>query len=803
MERVNAFAARQPLFYLAVFLSLGIVLQSCFRFSPWFLLVFTLAAFFASVVLRKMPAARIYRFAALGALGGALLFYFSDLVPGNEVSLRAGREAVYLGGRILSEVEHRETSYGDARVSFILGARKFLKKGMKEAQTVSGRTKVYLNNPVLDLGYGDEIVLKGELRLPKGLRNPGGFDARAYWDRKGVRSVFYGAKDPRIRLLRRNTGNFFAAQAIRVKRFLSGSLAQAFEKRDAAFLKALFLGERSDLEEDFKDLFLKTGTMHILAVSGSNIGFLSLALFFLLRPFLLSKNVLLFLILLAVWFYTAVVGWQAPLVRASVMASVFIIGKLLGRRTVVLNALGLAALFILSVNPKELFDVGFQLSFAAVFGIACFVPFFVKKRELLPFEPFLLREKAVLYFRELFWVSFVCLVVTLPITVQNFYIVSPLALLANMVVVPAAFLLFFGGVLFFCTFWWLPKFLAVLPLGMKALMVLCVEALRFIENLPGAYLIVGRLGSILWAVLVAGLFYFLWNPKLLHRYAKAAVLVLFVCNLFLLQDILRHFGRGFSATFLDVGQGDAVYFEFPSGGNMLVDAGKGGDGDRGRWVVSPFLKSKGIRRIDLLAASHPQADHVGGMVTLLDEFKVGNFAEAGFPYKTELFSLLRRKVGEKKARVYHLRRDMRIAGFGSSEIEVLHPFSKARPSKNVNDDSMVLKVSYGGTPFLLTGDIEEEAMGDLLRGDPRRLRSTVLKVPHHGAKLKEAGRRFVQEVSPHVSVVSVGERNAFRHPSPETLEVLDSIPGNRVYRTDRLGAITLLSDGKRVWTPKS
>ena len=206
-------------------------------------------------------------------------------LPKNDISrfVPDARSPVYLGGTIVSEVESREAFYGGVKVSFILDAKKIWEEDGNDPTSMSGRVKVYLTDPKELLAYGDEIVMKGKLAFAKGKRNPGGFDYRAYLERQGIRAIFYADKKTGFKILRHDQGHFIQAKALKVKSFLSQRLSGAFGPRDASFLKALFLGERSDLEEDFKDLFIKTGTMHILAVSGFNIGFLSVSLFFLLR----------------------------------------------------------------------------------------------------------------------------------------------------------------------------------------------------------------------------------------------------------------------------------------------------------------------------------------------------------------------------------------------------------------------------------------------------------------------------------------------------------------------------------------
>ena len=740
-------------------------------------------------------------FAAIATSILILVFsYFPEKLPVQHIVRHIGQNQtpIFLGGVIDSEVRERDTSYGDHLVNFELKAKEMSEEKNGAPSRTTGRARVYLRNINKELNYGDEVLIKGDLRDPKGVRNPGGFNQKAYLERQGIRALFYGDSQTEVRILNRHQGNFLKEKALEVKDSLSRSFSSAFDKRDAGFLKALFLGERGDLDDDFKDLFIKTGTMHILAVSGFNIGFLTMTLFLFLRFFRISKNIKLWLTLGLVWVYCLLVGWQSPVARASVMATVLIAGQLLGRKPNILNSLGLAALLILIINPKQLFDVGFQLSFIAVFAIARLLPIFFEHPEAWPNEKWTVREKAWRYLRELFWVSFVCLVATLPITVENFYIVTPLSLLANLVVVPLSFLIFFFGVIFFMTFWWVPKWLSVIPLAIQLMMKVFVGSLFLIENLPGAVWIVGKPHPVFLGVLIAGIFFILRDKKIKNALARAAILILFISSMFSGQALARHFHRDFRMTVLDVGQGDAIYFEFPYGGDLLMDAGKGGEGDRGRWVIGPFLRSKGISSISALALSHPQEDHVGGMAAVLDEFDVKSVFDAGTSYPTKTFSRLQEKIKEKKALYFHIKRGEEIKGFREIRIRVLNPGAHDAQDKNVNNESLVLKISYGTMNFLLTGDIEEKAMQDMVSSG-QEVNAEVLKVPHHGSRVADTGKQFIQLVNPKISVISVGEHNMFHHPSPETLKALASIPSNRVFRTDKDHAVEIISDGKNLW----
>ena len=737
---------------------------------------------------RRQPL--FYAAILLSLILGAANFFIPDLfngIPKNDLFYLAqkGPVNVYVEGQIVSEVDERENNYHEKFTSFILRC------------DGAGKTRATVKNPPADFSFGDVIRISGELSLPDGPRNPGGFDFRAYLGRQGIYTLLFSGKGAQCKIISRHRGNPILEKSYAFRHFLSQNLSAGFGEEDAAFLKALLLGEKRDLSAEFEDLFIRTGTMHLLAVSGFNVGFLSAAVLFLLLPFGLSKNFKWLFVLGVLWAYCLLVGWQAPLVRASVMATILICGKLLGKKVDILNSLGLAAIFILAVNPKSLFDIGFQLSFLAVAGMALFVPLFTRRREFFPNEKLTIREKMAVYASELFWVSFVASFVTLPVTVQNFYIVTPLSLLANMIVVPLSFWLFFCGIVYFLTFWWAPKIIYFLPLAMKFLMQIFTQSLIWIAARPASCVTVGKLCAPLEILLVLGVAYFFFDKKIKSRAARAFVLVVFSLNIFLFQDIARHFNRRFSMTALDVGQGDAIYFEFPHGGNLLVDAGSGKPGDKGRRVVMPYLKFKGVRTLDALVVSHPQEDHIGGMEAVLEGVRVKNIYDAEKFYPSHLYKKLKNKIFQKKINAEFVGRGAEIDGFRDARIQVLNPAVKKETSKNINNDSVVLKISHAKTSFLLTGDIEHPAMKEMME-EGLDIHADVLKVPHHGAKPGKASQDFIENVAPKISVISVGSHNSYGHPRQETLDLLASISGNKIFRTDQQGAVCIQSDGQSV-----
>lgn len=216
--------------------------------------------------------------------------------------------------------------------------------------------------------------------------------------------------------------------------------------------------------------------------------------------------------------------------------------------------------------------------------------------------------------------------------------------------------------------------------------------------------------------------------------------------------------------------------------------------------MSPFLRSKGIRTIDKLVISHPQEDHIGGLFTVLEDFRVLEVVHAGKPYGSQVWKKLQEQLAKEGSHELIVGRGDSLQAPRGVDIRVLHPLKDAL-SKNINDDSVVLKVECGADSFLMTGDIQTPAIRSLLLSG-QDLEADVLKVPHHGARLNAQGAAFVQAVRPKVSLISAGARNPFGHPAPETLEALNAVPGDQVLRTDENGFISVRpKDGALVVSP--
>jgi len=230
---------------------------------------------------------------------------------------------------------------------------------------------------------------------------------------------------------------------------------------------------------------------------------------------------------------------------------------------------------------------------------------------------------------------------------------------------------------------------------------------------------------------------------------------------------------------------------------MLIDGGEGGDNDQGRWVISPFLWDKGVTRIDTVLLTHPHSDHVGGLATVIENFRVRYVLDNKMPFDSAIYQGYNDTIKKRRLNQIKVHEGEEIIGYRDVKVYLLHPPHKflTGTENYENDNSVVVKIIYKGISVLLCGDVERYGMGRLLQYDDGLLRSTILKVPHHGSHQEGEGDVFFSKVSPKIAVICEAERNKFNLPSPKTIAALKEL-GVRVYQTGMNGAVTIeIKDG--------
>jgi len=628
-----------------------------------------------------------------------------------------------------------------------------------------------------EIADGDRLSVWATLRTPRGFGNPGSLDVAAHARRRGIHAFGYCKSARLLRVLGPADVGWPRFAASRVRRWARRAFeASMLPGPEQGLARAMVLGDRTGVDDETAESFRVAGTYHILAISGAQVALVAGILAVLLARAGAGPGLSAVVIPLSLAFYAQLVGGDAPVVRAAVMAAVLVVGRALDLDADLANLLGLAALVLLVHRPSAVADVGFQLSFGATLGILLLTPALVERLPPLP-----LRLELPLA------ASLAAQAAITPLLVFHFNRLAPAALVLNLVAVPLSAAVLLTGSLVLLAALLLP----VLAPWMGDLAWIAAHAL-LVSGRPGRWSALDvrapAPGALAVAVYVAGLL-------LLHRRRPAAgvALVLAGAMAFALGPGAAADGR-MTLTVLDVGQGDCLVLRSPRGRSWLVDAGGGFDSrfDLGEAVVGPYLWSQGVRRLEGVVVTHAHPDHVGGLPSLLRAFRMGEVWEGVAPRRDRGYHGLDAALKDARARRRTVTRGV-VTTWDDVVMRVVWPRPSGPPPWTTrNDDSVVIDVSYGAVHFLLAGDIEDGAERCLGPAPAQ-----VLKVPHHGSR-SSSGAAFIAAVGPRVAVVSAGYRNRFGHPHPAVVERLTAA-GIALYRTDRDGAVTIATDGKSIW----
>ncbi len=704
---------------------------------------------------------------------------------------------------------------------------------------------------------GDRVEALVKAGLPHNYANPGGFDYRSYLERQRIeltgslrgaellqlQGLPAGAGGPALRVwdrIARVRGHLLDT----VDAMLAGSPGRA------AVARAMLLGDRSFVDHERVEAFQKTGVYHVLVIAGLHVGALAAFLFWIGRRLRLRLVATVMLTVTALGAFVLIVEDRPPILRAALMAAIYLLARLWFRRVSLINTVALAAFVILAFRPSEISDPSFLLSFLAAGTIAALaVPWMQHSSEpylraldhlddasrdaghapkpaqfrldvraasrwLLSKWPRLetrATQIVSLPFRvafrvwELAVITIAIQIGLMPMMANYFHRISVVSPLANIpCVLLIALIVPYGLFTLGAAVIW-PSLGRALGHLLSAMIGALDAIVDFFARWHGAsYRIPGPPATVLAAFFVAAIL-LAWAVSVRRR----AWIVVAAAALFAIEIVVCTYpfaprlARGdFELTVLDVGQGDSLFAAFPGGRTMLIDGGGivgfhrvGGVRtgiDIGEDVVSPYLWSRGLKRIDVVALTHAHEDHIGGLTAVLNNFTVGELWIGREEQVPALHALLE-LAAARGVRVVH---QAQGAGsdWGGATCSVLWPVRDSPPI-NANDDSMVMRVDDGRLAWLLTGDIERPVENALL-ADGEPLEADFLKVPHHGSKTSST-EPFLAAVHPRYAAISVGANNVYGQPAPEVTGRL-AADGIAIYRTDRDGAITSLGDGQTI-----
>lgn len=646
---------------------------------------------------------------------------------------------------------------------------------------------------------GDEIKIQGTIYRLQNKRNKGMFHQALYM--KSI-NIDYTCSGKTIEVLKKNHGllNDYKEDIFQLRRLCYDRLFQVFPEETAAILGGVILGNKTQIEEEIKELYQQAGILHLISISGLHITFLGIALYHFLRKFwgYLGSGVFTTVFLLS---YLLLCGGSISAMRAVLMAMIMILGWYFGRTYDMLSAVSLTAVVILLKYPYQLYQSGFLLSFGAVLGI-CLVtkPLtegFVDKSS----------NHWICNIKEAALTNMGIQLTTCPVILYSYYELPLYSLVLNLLLIPFMSLILMSGILgMLVGFIWVEagSFLG----GVAVVLLRLYEMLaKFSVSLPWARLRLGQ--PQLWCILL----YYLCLAlgiygihrlnqrkhkitegekgilKVSDTYGKLKFgIVLFLCADFFL--LAYHPSKELNITMLDVGQGDAIIIESKHQ-VYLVDGGSTDVSMVGKYRIIPYLKAQGIRILDGIFLSHMDADHISGLREVIEEGTKGEFIikKVYFPWienKDQSYLEMEKLVQEAGIGIVYLKRGMNLQKDGLN-FKILQP-KEGVCYPNRNEGSLVFELSYENFSMLFTGDVEGVGETELL--EPGILHYIdVLKVPHHGSEYTTS-QEMLDQLNPGIALISCGEKNRYGHPHQNLLKRLRNENVHN-YITMEQGAISL------------
>ena len=655
--------------------------------------------------------------------------------------------------------------------------------------------KLFIDKKI-NLEYGDIIKCKGDLEKGKEARNYRGFDYNTYLKTQKIYGIFNSIK---VEKISKDIDIFSIANNISNK--IEEKIDLLLNETEANLCKGLILGKTQEIEESIKENFRIVNISHILAISGLHVTYIVMLITIISQRIIGKKYGTVFVIVVLI-FYMFLVGFTPSIVRACIMGILVNLAFLVHRKNNFWNSLALSLLLILINNPYSILNIGLQLSYLATIGIVSFSRKIRKKIDNFKFlkNNLVIRKNnkiqtLVNKIKENLSVMFSAQILILPIMIYNFNIIGTYFIISNLLVsVIIGTTIFLSILLVTSSFIFFPIskiFSHILTILLQLLIII-----SNISKLPFSKIYIPTpsiLSIIFYYVMIYVLnfldnvyskesdsYYRIRNLIAIFKYRirenRPRVKKLIIAT-FVLMIIMNILPKNLKVHFIDVGQGDSTFIVTPHNKTILIDGGGSlnKNFDVGEKTLVPYILDRGYTKIDYIFVSHFDFDHVGGILTVLQELKVGKVIIGKQFENSENYEKMIKIARKKKIEIIQVDKENDIV-IDEVKFNIIWPDKENIIKENsLNNNSLVMKMIYKNFSMLFTGDIEEIAernILDIYKDNSDILKSDVLKTAHHGSKTSSINE-FLKLVKPKIALIGVGKTNTFGHPNTEVLERLE------------------------------
>ena len=696
--------------------------------------------------------------------------------------------------------------------------KRYYNKYIVEAKYNNKNLKLYIyTKKDIELNYGDKIAFSGTYTRPEKQRNYKGFDYSQYIKQLKV----YGTiRCEEIKFIKNNQGNGIFKISNQILERIVSKTKKVLNEETASILLGLILGNKTDIDEQTQDDFRNASMSHILAISGMHVAYVLLGINFIFKKLFGKKNTEIISIFILI-FYMFITNFSPSIVRAGIMGIILIFSKLIYRKNDIYNTISISLFLILIYNPFLIQNLGLLLSYGGVIGIVIFNKHILNilkninvKNKIYKYK---IRPKICRYLdkiKEIISVSISVQLFILPLIISSLNTFNPYFLISNLilsfVIGPVVILGFIFIILILINISIAEIFSPLIQIGITIL-----KLISNIGKLPFSKIYVATPTIFLISIYYLFLFvlflcyniYSIKNPSKTQIRVKNLIALmkinlrkngkkvrLIIIIIILSFSVIYCIPKKLKIHFIDVGQGDSSLIITPQRKTILIDGGgsSNSDFDVGKSTLIPYILDRGFTSIDIVIISHFDQDHVGAILTLLQELRVGRVYISKQAENSENYEKFLKIISEKNIKVYEVMAGNKIHIEKNLYLDILWPTENLISTNALNNNAMVFNLHYKKFSMLFTGDIEETSEKEILKLYSKNkdlLKANILKVAHHGSKTSSTSE-FINVVNPKIAVIGVGNNNKFGHPNENVLERLKQL-GCKVFRTDLGGEISI------------